>query len=91
MWNLNDCVGFSDSLVLQKKVKTCSEGYLGHGGEGIGGRGTLALTLKQRLNCNMEEKGMVAVCGLSEELLRRHQRSLHTTERSEQWSVMDPK
>ena len=27
----------SPTLVLQKKVKTCSEGYLGHGGEGIGG------------------------------------------------------
>ena len=34
--NLKDCVWFSDSLVLQQLVKTRSEGYLGHGGEGIG-------------------------------------------------------
>ena len=34
--NLKDCVRFSDSLVLQQHVKTRSEGYLGHGGEGIG-------------------------------------------------------
>ena len=34
--NLKDCVRFSDSLVLQQLVKTRTEGYLGHGGEGIG-------------------------------------------------------
>jgi hypothetical protein len=45
--NLKDCVGFSDSLVLQQQVglKTRGWGYLGHGGEGISGKGTLALTL----------------------------------------------
>ena len=37
--------------------------YLGHGGEGIGGKGILALTLKSRLKRYMEEKGIVAVCG----------------------------
>ena len=30
-----DCVGFSDSLVLPQQVKTRSGGYLDHGGEGI--------------------------------------------------------
>ena len=35
--NLKDCVGFSDSLVLQQQVKTRSGGYLGHDGEGIEG------------------------------------------------------
>ena len=43
--NLKDCVGFSDSLVLPQQIKARSGGYLGHGGEGIGGKGTLALTL----------------------------------------------
>ena len=36
--NLKDCVGFSDSLVLQQQVKTRSGSYLGHGGEGIEGK-----------------------------------------------------
>ena len=35
---LKDCVGFSDSLVFQQQVKARSGGYLGHGGEGIGGK-----------------------------------------------------
>ena len=46
-------------------------------------------SLKSRLKRDMEEKGIVAVCGRPEELLRRCRRSLHTTERSEQWSVRE--
>ena len=44
-------------------------------------------SLKSRLKRDMEEKGFVAECGLPEELLRHRRRSLHTTGRSEQWSV----
>ena len=49
--NLKDCaVGFSDSLVLPQQVKTRSAGYLGHGGEGIGGKKFNA-PLFRRLGC----------------------------------------
>ena len=44
-YELKDCVGLFDSLVLPQQVKTRRGGYLGHGGEGIGGKGTLALSL----------------------------------------------
>ena len=42
--NLKDCVGFSDFLVLPQQgplvlvVEVEITGYLGHGGEGIGGK-----------------------------------------------------
>ena len=49
---------FFGLLVLPQQVKTRSGGYLGHG-ENNWGRGTLALTLKSRLNHGMEEKGIV--------------------------------
>ena len=59
--NLKDCVRFSDSLVLQQLVKTRSEGYLGHGGEGIGVRNFGFDSLKTMFKHDIEEKGIVAV------------------------------
>ena len=44
-------------------------------------------SLKYRLKHDMEEKGIVVVCGLPDGLLRRRRRSPHTAERSEQWRV----
>jgi hypothetical protein len=47
-------------------------------------------SLKSKLNLIMEEKGIVAVCGLPKELLRRRRRrSLHATESSDQWSFRE--
>ena len=45
-------LGFRKSLVLPKQVglNTRSGGYLGHGGEGIGGRNFSFDSLKSRLN-----------------------------------------
>ena len=68
-----DCVGFSNSLVLQQQVKTHIGGYLGHGDDGIGERNFGFDTLKSRLKRDMEEKGIVAICSLPEELLHRWQ------------------
>ena len=38
MLYLKDCIRLSDPLVLPQQVRTHSGGYLGHGGEGIGGK-----------------------------------------------------